>query len=83
LARYLRGSVKVEPSKSFNLSRDPADNKWLEIAYEAGGAIILTWDKDLLSLRDDNMSLTLEDCIIKILTPIEFYHQFLKKRRKA
>jgi len=78
LARYLAGSVVVSPSKSFKLSRDPSDDKWLEIAYEVGGAYILTWDDDLIALREPNKTLNLDDRTIKILKPIEFYHEVLK-----
>jgi len=79
LARYLMGSVKVSPSKGFKLSRDPSDDKWLEIAYEVGGAYILTWDDDLIALRGADKTLNLDDCTVKILKPIEFYHEVLKR----
>jgi putative PIN family toxin of toxin-antitoxin system len=80
LARYLKGSVIVSPSKSFALCRDPKDNKWLDIAYEGKAEYLLTWDEDLLDLRDENKTLRLEDHIIKILKPIEFYHEILKNK---
>lgn len=79
LARYLKGSVIVAPSVRVNLSRDPDDNKWLEIAYEGKAEYILTWDDDLLTLRDENKELTLQDHEIKVLKPIEFYHEILKR----
>ena len=78
LARYLKGSVEVSPSKSFNICRDPSDNKWLEIAYEAGGAYILTWDEDLIVLGGLDKTLNLEDRTVRILRPIEFYHEIIK-----
>ena len=78
LARYLRGSVVISPSKSFKLSRDPKDDKWLEIAYEVKAEYILTWDDDLLDLRSDNRTLDLGDHIVRVLKPIEFYHEILK-----
>lgn len=78
LARYLKGSVVVFPSKSFKLSRDPEDNRWLEIAYQGRAEYVLTWDDDLLNLRDENKALDLDGHVIKILKPIEFYHEVLK-----
>lgn len=78
LARYLMGSVVVSPSKSLKLCRDPTDDKWLEIAYEVGGAYILTWDDDLIALRGPDKTLNVEDRTIKILKPIEFYYEILK-----
>ena len=80
LARYLKGSVIVAPSVRINFSRDPDDNKWLEIAYEEKAEYILTWDDDLLALRDENKELALQDHKIKVLKPIEFYHEVLKRR---
>ncbi|WP_246454636.1 putative toxin-antitoxin system toxin component, PIN family [Thermococcus camini] len=79
LARYLRGSLTVSPSREFNLSRDPNDNKWLEIAYEGKVGYILTWDDDLIALRDENKVVCLEDHALKILQPVEFYHEVLKR----
>ncbi|NJE05731.1 putative toxin-antitoxin system toxin component, PIN family [Thermococcus sp. M36] len=79
LARYLRGSITVLPSREFNISRDPEDNKWLEIAYEGKVEYILTWDDDLIALRDENKVVCLEDHALKILRPLEFYHEVLKQ----
>jgi len=79
LARYFRGTVIVSPSVSFDISLDPDDNKWLEIAYEARAEYILTWDNHLLGLRDLEKSLTLKDHVVKILKPIEFYREVLKQ----
>ncbi|ASJ06396.1 putative toxin-antitoxin system toxin component, PIN family [Thermococcus pacificus] len=79
LARYLRGSITVSPSREFNLSRDPNDNKWLEIAYEGKVEYILTWDDDLIALRGENRVVCLEDHTLKILPPLEFYHEVLNQ----
>jgi predicted nucleic acid-binding protein len=36
---------------NINVCRDPKDNKFLELAVEAGAACIITGDKDLLVLN--------------------------------
>jgi len=78
LSHFVANSKVVSPSRKFNLSRDPDDNKWLEIAYEVKAACILTWDQDLLDLRDENRVLRLDDHSVEVLTPSEFYHSVIK-----
>lgn len=34
------------------LERDPKDSKYINLAIEAGASHLVTWDKDLLELRD-------------------------------
>ncbi|MDI3474594.1 MAG: hypothetical protein PWQ79_391 [Thermococcaceae archaeon] len=80
LAHFLRGSEIVSPSTSFNLCRDPDDNKWLEIAYAAGASYILTWDDDLLSLRNKEKAVKLGNHEVKILKPVEFHREILKSK---
>jgi putative PIN family toxin of toxin-antitoxin system len=41
----------IQVSVSINLCRDPKDNKFLELAIEAGAACTITGDKDLLVLH--------------------------------
>ena len=77
LANFLYGTEIIEPKEHFNLCRDEDDNKWLDIAYEAKAHMILTWDDDLLSLRDDEKTLQLKDHKVKILKPIEFLKEEL------
>ena len=43
--------TKVRPSREIQASRDPNDNMILECAVEAKAALIITFDKDLLSLK--------------------------------
>jgi len=79
LANFLYGTEIIEPKEHFNLCRDEDDNKWLDIAYEAKAHIILTWDEDLLNLRDKEKTLQLKDHRAKILKPIEFLKEELRK----
>jgi putative PIN family toxin of toxin-antitoxin system len=53
---------------SISVCRDPKDNKFLELAIEAGAACIITGDKDLLVLNPFRN--------ILILTPAEFLEKF-------
>lgn len=47
-----RDSAKiVHPTQRISVVRDPDDNKILECAVEAGAAVIVSADKDLLSLK--------------------------------
>jgi putative PIN family toxin of toxin-antitoxin system len=43
---------KVRPTIEINAVRDPKDDMILECAIEAGAALIITFDKDLLSLKN-------------------------------
>ncbi len=42
---------KVRPTIEIEAVRDPKDNMVLECAVEAGAALIITFDKDLLALK--------------------------------
>jgi putative PIN family toxin of toxin-antitoxin system len=54
----------IEVSVAITACRDPKDNKFLELAVEAGAACIITGDKDLLVLNPFEQ--------IPILTVAEF-----------
>jgi putative PIN family toxin of toxin-antitoxin system len=43
--------VKVRPSIELEVVRDPKDNMILECAIEANAQLVITFDKDLLSLK--------------------------------
>jgi len=65
---FERTGQLITVSTKIDACRDPKDNKFLELAVEAGAACIITGDKDLLVLnpfRD-----------IPILTPAEFLEKF-------
>jgi putative PIN family toxin of toxin-antitoxin system len=44
--------TKVRPSLEVNVVRDPKDNMILECALEAKAELVITFDKDLLSIKD-------------------------------
>jgi uncharacterized protein len=44
--------IKVRPSIEVNAVRDPKDNMILECAIEAKAELIITFDKDLLTLKN-------------------------------
>jgi len=58
----------VSISTTITACRDPKDNKFLELAVQAGAACIITGDKDLLVLNPFRQ--------IPILTAAEFLGQF-------
>lgn len=43
--------LKVRPTVEIKAVRDPKDNMILECAVEAGATLVITFDKDLLSLK--------------------------------
>lgn len=57
-----------EPTITLNDCRDPKDNKFLELAVEAGASCIVTGDKDLLVLHPFQN--------ILIIAPAEFLKFF-------
>ena len=52
--------------------RDPKDDIYLNVAYQAKATAILTWDTDILDLRDNKNGIQLDDTYTLILTPKEF-----------
>jgi putative PIN family toxin of toxin-antitoxin system len=58
----------IEVSVIITACRDPKDNKFLELAVEAGAACIITGDKDLLVLHPFRN--------IPILSPADFMNTF-------
>ncbi|USS41018.1 putative toxin-antitoxin system toxin component, PIN family [Thermococcus aggregans] len=67
--------ILVNPRTRVALCRDPKDNKFLEIAYEAKADCIVTLDKDLLDMRDENKEVKILEYKIKILRPEEFLQE--------
>lgn len=67
--RDIRAVVKiVHPSQKVEVSRDPDDNKIIECAIEAKAEVIVSFDKDLLDLKE------YKD--IKIIHPSELKYLF-------
>ena len=58
----------INVSVHINVCRDPKDNKFLELAIDAGAACIITGDKDLLVLNPFQTT--------PIVTPAEFLERF-------
>ncbi len=68
----IRKVVKiVHPTKIVNAVRDPDDNKVLECALEAEADVVLSFDKDLLDLKEYNG--------IKIVHPASLKYWFIEK----
>jgi len=55
-----------------NLCRDPKDNKFFSLTIQGNAEAIITWDPDILSLRNENKLFTHKHKKIYILTPPEF-----------
>lgn len=47
---YVKSSCKIPISETFDLCRDPKDNKFLDLAYGGQANCIITGDGDLLAL---------------------------------
>ena len=71
---YRRAEIVV-PKTEISMCRDPEDDKFLEAAYEAKADYIITFDRDLLALRDDAKELALREHHIRLLTPREFLEE--------
>jgi putative PIN family toxin of toxin-antitoxin system len=68
----IRKVVKVVyPTKVINAVRDPDDDKILECALEAKADVVLSFDKDLLDMKEYNG--------IKIVHPSSLKYWFLEK----
>ncbi|MEM2946202.1 MAG: putative toxin-antitoxin system toxin component, PIN family [Thermoproteota archaeon] len=79
LDKLYRVSLKATPKEKFKLSRDPGDDEFLNVAYEAKANYIITLDKDLLNLGNEAKKLKLKEHVIKILRPEEFLEELNKR----
>lgn len=64
LANVLFRAIRVPISNTLHLCRDPGDDKFLECAHRARADLLITGDKDLLSLRTHGRT--------RILTPAAY-----------
>ncbi|MDI3475857.1 MAG: hypothetical protein PWQ79_8 [Thermococcaceae archaeon] len=71
-------SVFVEPKTRLSLCRDESDNMWLELALENGADAIITYDKDLLDMRNAKKRLQIGDFQVYILKGLEFIELYRK-----
>lgn len=62
----------LEPNEQFNICRDKEDNKFLDAVYASKADYLLTLDKDLLDLRDENKEFQIKEHKFRILRPEEF-----------
>ncbi|MDK2876594.1 MAG: uncharacterized protein PWQ22_1004 [Archaeoglobaceae archaeon] len=65
-------SKTTNPKEKFDLCRDKGDNKFLDAVYASKANFLITLDKDLLDLRDENMEYQIKEHRFKILKPEEF-----------
>jgi putative PIN family toxin of toxin-antitoxin system len=64
LSDVLKRSIRVQIHGSLHLCRDPGDDKFLECAQRTRADLLITGDKDLLSLRTHGRT--------RILTPAAY-----------
>ncbi len=62
----------LEPNEQFNICRDKEDNKYLDVVYASKADCLITLDKDLLDLRNENKEFQIKEHKFKILRPEEF-----------
>ncbi|MBO3768868.1 MAG: putative toxin-antitoxin system toxin component, PIN family [Thermoproteota archaeon] len=74
-----RVSLKATPKEKFRLCRDPTDDEFLNVVYEAKANCIITLNKDLLNLWNEAKKLKLKEHVIKILWPEEFLKELNKQ----
>lgn len=68
----IRNIVKiVYPNQKLTVVRDPDDNKILECAKEAKADVILTFDKDLLTLKEYERIKVIHPSTMQYLFPIK------------
>jgi putative PIN family toxin of toxin-antitoxin system len=49
-----KAAVVAPVAQVFTYARDPKDEKYVNLAVAAGARYLVTWDKDLLDLMDEN-----------------------------
>jgi len=65
-------STIIVPQINLNICRDPKDNKFFDVAIEGSAETIITWDTDILSLRDKNNLYFHGKKKVFLVTPTEF-----------
>ena len=48
-----RAEMLSEVPAAFRLDRDPKDERYIDLAVACGASYLVTWDRDLLDLMDD------------------------------
>ncbi len=73
----ISNAEKIKTKKSIIICRDPKDNAYLEVAQAANADILITGDKDLLSLSSEELKeIGLNK--LEIITPRKFINKFSK-----
>ena len=49
-----RAAMLSDVPEAFRLERDPKDERYVNLAVAAGASYLVTWDRDLLDLMDDD-----------------------------
>lgn len=62
----------LEPNEQFNICRDKEDNKFLDAVYTSKADYLITLDKDLLDLRNENKSSKLGNTSLRFETKRAF-----------
>ncbi len=79
ISALYKKAVLVTPGKHIKLCRDPDDDKFIEAAFEAK-AVLISFDDDILSLRNNENVLQVNNQKILILTPSEFLKLYKSKQ---
>ena len=72
LRELSKKSMSGDTKEHFNLCRDKEDDKFLDIVYASKADFLITLDKDLLELRDENKEFQIKEHKFQILRPEEF-----------
>ncbi len=70
----------VTPKKQVKLCRDESDDKWIEVAVEGDAFAIVTYDRDLLDMRNESMKIEVENTKIYVVTGLELIELLRKKK---
>lgn len=82
-----KATIVDDVRQHFIYSRDPKDEKYINLAVEAGAEYLVSRDKDLLDLMTDDT----DDCkdfrhrfkSLKIIAPVEFLKTAIPKRTSS
>lgn len=71
----IRNAKKLKSGKSIKICRDPKDNAYLGLAKAANADVLITGDKDLLSLSAEDLR-KIGLSRLKIITPRKFIIEY-------
>ncbi|MBI2337119.1 MAG: putative toxin-antitoxin system toxin component, PIN family [Deltaproteobacteria bacterium] len=76
IASFVKPAIIVKAKKSIMLCRDPKDDIYLELCYAAKVDYLITGDKDLLAISEDQLNKLLPS--LTIITPRNYFIKFIK-----